>query len=270
LNYASTLVCVGDGNVRTESSIYNVTFPEATETSIKWSAANLGVVGTWKALVQPFERRLFESNGGTIEWECLSPKADAEIFTRNEKRIKGYGYVERLTMTIPPWKLLIDELRWGRFLSNDDAIVWIDWQGKEPFRLVIHNGVECKSSLITDHGIQAGESSLSFKTSKVLRDGPIIRTALSSIPGIRKLFPSRILNTHESKWVSKAALTKPDGEQSEGSAIHEVVRWSDKGELGVCRNQPSGLERCNRQVFLSVTPALQPGDLRGVGNRGTV
>ena len=42
--------------------------------------------------------------------------------------LRGLGYAEHLSMTIPPWRLPIDTLRWGRFLSPERSVVWIDWQ----------------------------------------------------------------------------------------------------------------------------------------------
>jgi hypothetical protein len=67
--------------------------------------------------------------------------------------------------------------------------------------------------------------SVSLFENSVLREGALVKTALSMIPGINKLFPLRILQARECKWLSRGLLKQPDAEESRGWAIHEVVRW---------------------------------------------
>ncbi len=128
-------------------------------------------------------------------------------------------------MTIPPWQLPFDELRWGRFLSAEDALVWIDWRGAHSLNLTFHNGDCVEHAALTDDELVAGELSLALDRGTVLREGALVETALNTIPGIQKLFPFRILRVHERKWLSRGVLRKPGAEPSAGWAIHEVVRW---------------------------------------------
>jgi hypothetical protein len=46
------------------------------------------------------------------------------------------------------------------------------------------------------------------------------------IPGVEKLFPSRILNVEECKWLGRGELLRGNSVTS-GWAIHEVVRWPE-------------------------------------------
>jgi hypothetical protein len=172
---------------------------------LEWNAPALGVTGRWEVLDPPIQETLMD---GACQWRCLVPRARAEVRV-GDRSLLGLGYAEHLTMSVPPWRLGIQELRWGRFLSETDGLVWIEWRGPKPARLRWHNGV------------RAGEElKLEIRDREVLREGPLIETALSFIPNIRKLFPARILDLREAKWRSRAALGA-----TEGWAIHEVVEW---------------------------------------------
>lgn len=128
-------------------------------------------------------------------------------------------------MTIPPWRLPFEELRWGRFLSAEDALVWIHWRGAHSLNLTFHNGTSVEHASLTDDELVAGEMSLALDRGTVLREGALVETALNAVPGIQRLFPLRILRAHECKWLSRGVLKKPEAEPSAGWAIHEVVRW---------------------------------------------
>ena len=112
-------------------------------------------------------------------------------------------------MTVPPWRLPIEELRWGRFLSETGGVVWIEWSGEKSASLRWHNGVRSEGALEVE-----------FRDREVLREGKLVETALRVIPNVHKLFPARILGLRESKWRSRAVLGP-----AAGWAIHEVVRW---------------------------------------------
>ena len=225
LNYSSTLHRQCDGQTETNTSLRESPAPQVAGSSIEWSSSALNVTGTWTALAQPVQRVLLESEAGSLEWNCRQPKATAEICIGNGQRMTGLGYVEHLKMSIPPWQLPIKELRWGRFLSNNDALVWIDWRGATTLNLVLYNDVQIKDVPITDRGFTAGEVALVLEENVVVREGPLIKTTLSMIPGIRRLFPLKVLRTHECKWLGRGTLKKTSGEAVTGWAIHEVVRW---------------------------------------------
>jgi hypothetical protein len=135
--------------------------------------------------------------------------------------------VEHLRLTIPPWRLPIRELRWGRFVNARDALVWIDWRGPYERQLVYYNGSPVRASTISEHEIRFGDSGavLSFETSTILREGALGDTALSVLPNLKRLFPESLLGIRESKWLSRAVLRQADQADSVGMAIHEVVEW---------------------------------------------
>ena len=79
----------------------------------------------------------------------------------------GLGYAERLVLTIPPWKLPIETLRWGRFLSPSDWIVWIDWQGEHPQTIVYRNGARVAVD-------ELGDEQIRFCRVNAAGDGPLV------------------------------------------------------------------------------------------------
>jgi hypothetical protein len=123
--------------------------------------------------------------------------------------VTGLGYVEVLTLTLPPWRLPIDELRWGRFCAADGGAVWIEWRGPHPLKLGLLDGAPAPFM----------PERLGLRDHRVLRSGRIGETALAMIPRLDRL-PGRVLGLSETKWLSRGALAG-----SEGWAIHEVVRW---------------------------------------------
>jgi hypothetical protein len=225
LNYASALRCRPGRKAETDTTLQESSAPRADGPAVKWSSPRLKVEGIWQADAPPIKCTLLESSDGKIEWHCLQPRARAEIQVGEDTRLVGLGYVEQLTMTIPPWRLPFDELRWGRFLSAEDALVWIDWRGAHSLSLSFHNGARVGHASLTDNEFAASGMRLALDCGTVLREGALVETALSTIPGIQSLFPFRILRAHERKWLSRGHLKKAAAEPLAGWAIHEVVRW---------------------------------------------
>jgi hypothetical protein len=229
LKYSSVLEKRKDRSTEARTSLVKFSAPQITDSLLAWTSDPLGVSGTWKALCAPVERTLFESDAGEIKWRCLQPRAEADIYLGKERRrLRGFGYAEHITITVPPWQLPIEELRWGRFLSESESLVWIDWRGPHPLRLVLQNGVEARSAQVTDSEVRldTGRQILKLEEKQVLREGALINTAFSVIPGIGKILPLRSLNTYECKWRSRGFLEDPASPAvGEGWAIHEIVRW---------------------------------------------
>jgi hypothetical protein len=227
IDYSSTLKYQSCNGAKAKSSLQKIHFPKITDSAFQWSSKDLGINGIWKATVPPIEQLLYASDIGCIDWQCLQPHAKAEILTTDGNHLQGLGYVEHISISIPPWKLPIAELRWGRFLSNTHSLIWINWQGNHPLTLVFYNGVQAKDAIVTDHevSLDGGKIVLALSDGEVIREGPLVKTALAVIPGIRKLFPAQSLRTYECKWRSRGILKDRQEVISEGWAIHEVVRF---------------------------------------------
>ena len=220
LHYASLLESTAE-SVRSRHSLRTQTEPNIDHGLLRWRSGALKLDGEWKADSVEIGETIFASGAGSIEWHCLMPRAQARMHNR-----LGLGYAEHLNITIAPWKLPIRTLRWGRFGTPSDWIVWIDWMGDFTRRIVYRNGEMAPTSVIEDYQIEFLDGArLILDRSLLLREGSLGAAALSAIPGVRETFPARLLNVNECKWRSRARFERPGMSTVEGWAIHERVEW---------------------------------------------
>ena len=227
LRYSSVLEAGLGKQPAVRYSLRKSPMPVEQGATIQWRSNSLGIMGVWKRLDPPFETEVYKSSEGVIKWHCLHPRSRATVSLDCGKVVQGLGYVERLEMTLPPWKLPIQELRWGRFLSDSDSLVWIDWKGSHSCRIVAQNGILGRATAIGEREIILnGNIGLGLAGGDVLRKGALGETALAMIPGLSRLFPGKILDVQECKWRSRAEFRHGDSGSS-GWAIHEVVTWPE-------------------------------------------
>jgi len=175
----------------------------------------------WQSAWPPVRAVLYRSPDGVIDWRCLVPGGPASV-----AGVDGFGYAERLRLTIPPWRLPIRTLRWGRFISAQRSLVWIDWDGDSTCRAVFLNGRPAIAVRIDDGEVELADGTRAiFDRGLVVRSGSLGRTVLGAIPGLRRAAPARIFQVDECKWRSRTTVSGPDGASEEGWSIHEVVRW---------------------------------------------
>ncbi len=220
LRYSSLIESAAQ-TVTTRHSLRPSNEPKLDNGLLSWQSVKLKTAGEWRPDSVAVRKTIYSSKEGAIEWNCLMPRAHARIGNR-----VGLGYAEHLSMTIAPWRLPLRTLRWGRFLSPSDWIVWIDWLGDFTQRTVYRNGEMAQTLRLDDREIEFCDGGkLSLDLSLVLREGPLGVTALSQIPGIRSSFPARLLNINECKWRSRARYERAGSTLSEGWAVHERVEW---------------------------------------------
>jgi len=201
--------------------------PQVREGSIEWRSRAWNVEACWLELGGAIREMLFDSSTGSLAWDCVAPRAAAHLRIGVGEPFRGWGYVEHLRLSLPPWSLPISRLRWGRFINATDALVWIDWCGPYNRQVVYHNGAAVAAQIIGDREIRLadGETVLTLDASAVLREGALGATALAVLPNLDRLFPAAVLNVREQKWLSRAVLRRPGQPDSIGMAIHEVVEW---------------------------------------------
>jgi hypothetical protein len=225
VSYASVLFLPPGGLAHSRSWLTRCAEPRAGRTEVLWSSRRMGVEAGWKAAAAPVSRRLLDERGGSIDWDCVAPAARARVLLEDGKGVTGPGYAERISMTIPPWKLPIDELRWGRFLGSDRSVIWIDWRGPRPLSLVFADGAEVAGASVTNGGVDLpGGGRLSLRNPRTIREGPVVPAALSAWRPFSALVPAGFARARELKSLSRGILWEPSGREVEGWAIHEVVR----------------------------------------------
>ncbi len=227
LNYSSQILYTINKGIEEKNSIRKIKSPIFKDGTLQWEVSYTNSKGKWKSLDPCIENALLKSEKGNIDWYCLQPKAEAEVVSLNNFIFKGFGYTEKLKMTIKPWELPISQLRWGRFLSDLYSIIWINWVGSKPLNLVYINGTLIPDAKVQDHLISSKKNNLELvlTDSVTIREGSIISTALGRFPKLHKIFPKQFLMTVECKWRSKGILKLNNLETSSGWAIHEIVKW---------------------------------------------
>jgi hypothetical protein len=225
--YASLLTHRAGCRASARYSLRKRPAPAVRGDRIVWESPEWRASGSWRDVSPSHNNVLFESESGSLEWNCLAPRAAAAVEIDSKPAIQGWGYAEHLRLSIAPWRLPIRRLRWGRFVNATDALVWIDWGGSYNRRVVYLNGSSVCATEISDRELVLAQNVavLSLDTGTVLRDGLLGSTALSVIPHLDRLFPDSILNMRECKWLSGAVLRRPGHPDSVGIAIHEVVEW---------------------------------------------
>ena len=188
------------------------------------ASPQLDVQGQWTARAAPVERTVYACETGSVIWNCLQPAASV-CLSVGEKKLAAAGYAECLTLTLPPWQLPLRHLQWGRFVSDRDALTWIDWKGSYAMSLVVHNGASHEGASISTTEVAWGGGKLRMEEPLALRTGRLGSTVLPAAPALSRIFPHSLFNIEEKKWRSRGILETPD-HQSRGWVIHEMVDWS--------------------------------------------
>jgi hypothetical protein len=224
LHYAS-LLTVLDGKVGSASSLHGSAAPQVEERLLAVKHPGLDVHGKWEALRPPIRRTVFENVNGSIDWHCLQPMSQVDFLLRGKTRIQGLGYAECLSLSLLPWQLPLTSLNWGRYLSQDEALVWIDWQGPDSLRSVVLNGEEHHASSVTESEVVFADGArLDVDRGLILRQGQLGDTIFPGISRLTALLPRSMLSVHECKWRSRGTF-RTETSESSGWAIHEVVKW---------------------------------------------
>jgi hypothetical protein len=80
--------------------------------TISWTNDSLNVRGEWSGGEPIPGITVVDEPTGSIEWRCLGANCVVDVMLDGQA-VSGTGYAEKLTMTVPPWKLPFTELRWG-------------------------------------------------------------------------------------------------------------------------------------------------------------
>jgi hypothetical protein len=211
--------------MHTATTFTRARMPELRDTILRWDCPALDAHGEWTARQAPVHEQVYRGTEGVIDWFCLQPESAVRI-RAGDLQLEGPGYAERLHMTVPPWSMPIDELRWGRYVAPGDSVIWIQWRGAHKVEFVYENGAPVGARRIADDAIELESgTSLSFDRAHVLRQGTLGSTTLAALPGLNRIVPARILQVMECKWLSRATLLRNGSDPRSGWAIHEVVRW---------------------------------------------
>ena len=228
--YTSWLSYDATSGVRLKSRFRNIQVPQIKDNLITWEDTKFGLSGIWKSLAEMIEARIFDSDEGYLDWKCYQPASKVKLKI-NDRVLEGRGYAEQLVLTVPPWKIPMNELRWGRFGSDENNLVWIELREKEKQQWLWLNGDKIESCIIDDDQVSLLDMDLVLHLDRevVLESEKkifsVVEKLIRYIPGFNKVMPINFLMADETKWLSKGQLQTPDKTLSNGMAIHELVNF---------------------------------------------
>jgi len=182
----------------------------------------LGLRVTCEPWCPAFATRLLDTPAGTLDWSCDAPAAHVAIESDEGVQISGTGYAEHLVLAMLPWKLPIDELRWGRWISDASrhSIVWIDWRGVRPLTLLVENGaaLDARDGAVDEASVRCGDRVLRLTDTETLHSRTLAEI-LGPKTALLDRLPASWRTLEDRKSLSRVAM----GEES-GWAVHETVR----------------------------------------------
>ena len=226
LRVASILLSLPGASPEAAVTVRRVERPVIDRENLRWSSETLDVHGNWRRLGPAIRETLLRDHMGAFRWTCRMPLAAAEI-RWGQRRFAGLGYVESLGMTVLPTRLPFRTLRWGRHLSSEHSLVWIDWAGDVSGRWVWLDQVRQQGATVGQDGtIQLPEGRhLSLRDSRDIRDQLVLPTVGDLLPGIASSLTGSLGTLREHKMVSRSALHQDGRALDSGWTVHEVVTW---------------------------------------------
>lgn len=203
-------------------------FPEQYQNNYQWNASYFNCKMQWQGVEELISSpvQLWESEDGGVLWHNQLPRAEAQLQFEG-KSYRGLGYVECLTMNLPPWKLPIKILRWGRFVSGNKALVWIHWilKDKSERQWLFLDGIPVECMENKKNFIRWEDGTLEIYEGQIIREGLLKDTAFSQTPFLKILFPKSVLHINEYKRLASGELRLTSGKVYKGWIIDETVSF---------------------------------------------
>lgn len=228
--YSSWLLYCPENGKSQKSRFRKIHLPQQKDNVITWSDPKFGVEGTWESKAAPLESRIFDSDDGYLDWKCFQPASKVQL-NINGNTLKGCGYAEQLTLTAFPWKIPMEELRWGRFISPEHNIVWIELRKETRQQWLWLNGKKIVHCIIEDDYISIPDEGLILKLGKNVtlesekKIFNVVEKLIRHLPGFNKIIPIQFLMADEKKWFSTGVLEQKGKKPVSGHAIHELVNF---------------------------------------------
>jgi hypothetical protein len=226
LTWSSVAVYHPDHPVRRTSALGRAVEPALDGRRLTWSDPGIDVAVEAELLQTGPTIALLARGSGSIEWTCAAPAADVVVRAPGGTAVEGRGYAERLVLTLPPWRLPIRELRWGRWIAADQvrSLVWIDWRGAAPATWVLRDGALCEGATVSDTEVRAGGDVVPIAARRLLHSRRL-EDVIGGITPLRALVPPDIMAIEDTRWACRDPLGAADGSSVPGAAIAELVRF---------------------------------------------
>lgn len=206
----ASILQLRQGRVTTRARSGRIAAPQLDGDSLSWRGLGLQIEMRRRAA------RFATSLVDGVLWRCEMPRAEG-VIRDDQGELRGDGYAEVIEMSLAPWKLPIDELRWGRFVTPADSVVWIDWRGPRPLTLVLRDGSPDRAAMVHDSKISLENEELILDQRQTIRDA-MLGALVKRVP-----LPKRIAQAREQKWRSRGRLMRDGAVVGSGWSIHELV-----------------------------------------------
>lgn len=222
----SGFIFIDESGFKIENSDFKKTNIPVAEKLLTIKINKLGIEGSWKSTDAPFALSLFKNEDNEkLIWNCHHPKSITEI-RYNNKIFRGKGYAETLILPNLPYRLPVEEIRWGRFLSDTATVIWISWKGEKPLNRLFLNGTEYNDAEFSRDRITFGEKlfRLSFSQVRIIREGTIA-DLFSGKYVLKTVIGQKILRTSEIKYIANTTFSRNSIFVAKGWSIFESVVW---------------------------------------------
>jgi|WetSurMetagenome_2_1015567.scaffolds.fasta_scaffold124789_1 hypothetical protein len=225
--YSGLIFSDMEGLTVEKSAIRNTRKPAVNEV-VQFKNKDLEIEVFLKRTGNAIIRSLFKDDKkNELVWDCHHPSSSAEILYHGSI-YKGFGYSETLISYIKPWNLPIEELRWGRFLSDSYTVIWLNCLGKNTINKIFINGIEFNDAVFENGDVVFNDSTyqLRFADVKVIRKGKLSGLFIK-MRFFKMLLNHRILNTTEIKYKARTTFSKNSVLLSNGWSLFELVTWGN-------------------------------------------
>ena len=226
VRYASLLLDEPGGRRTERATTRGVEAPRVRDGCVTLRNAKLDVEGRWQSGTAPIRQTLLSDASGKIEWTCHLPNGRASVRC-GRTLYEGTGYAECLRLTIPPWKVPIHTLHWGRHTSDAHSLVWIEWHGPQHRTWAWLDGSAQPYAMVTALGVAGLErqTELRLAGGRDLRDRRVLGAVGAFLPAALRRAAGPMARMHERKRVARSAIVRHGQPVDAGWALHEVVTW---------------------------------------------
>ncbi|MBL7789075.1 MAG: hypothetical protein JNL75_04490 [Chitinophagales bacterium] len=225
INFSSIIINNSE-NITTEKVSLTKTDKPNQDNDFTFKNKKLGITFVFNGKKTGVKEELYQNiQEEKLVWDCHHPLASVSLYY-DGINYRGLGYSETIHMSLAPWELPIDELRWGRYLSQDTSIVWIEWKGSNPLRKIYYNSSYYEDGSIDNEKLVfgSGKYQVYFLSPSVIYEGKI-SNHLKNLNWLKWIINKRILETIEVKFKSKAIFKVNDSMMNTGWSLYEIVKW---------------------------------------------
>lgn len=176
--------------------------------------------------------------GGTVRWQVpgMSCTVSGTLRIADEtSRFRGRGYIDVVEVTIPPWRLPIAELAWGRAHCGPYAAVYDRIAMRDGIRhdiLHVRNGADPvleTTAFTLEEGtdstiLRADGMEMSLMQLRTLEENSVL-TPERTRPAFLRVTLARMTGNPSERKRFSAAHLRIGGTAEDGFAVHETVRW---------------------------------------------